>query len=119
MLANEADGDAVSATLGERIRQLRDEADLSLRELAARAKISAPFLSDIELGRRFPSQETLAAIARELHADVEALQHYDHRPIIEEVRTRTSDDPAYGYMLRQLLDEYRTPEDLRKLLKKQ
>src|SRR5271166_3501441 len=40
--------------LGQRIHELRDKADLSLRGSAKKIGISSPFLSDIELGRRFP-----------------------------------------------------------------
>ena len=41
-------------TLGVRIRELRDQRDLSLREFARRlGDVSAAHLSDIELGRRY------------------------------------------------------------------
>jgi transcriptional regulator with XRE-family HTH domain len=52
----------IEISLGQRIRELRDKADLSLRGLAMRIGISSPFLSDIELGRRFPSEEILAKL---------------------------------------------------------
>ena len=48
----------VSITLGKKLRELRERAGLSLREVAKAAKVSAPFLSDVELGRRFPANET-------------------------------------------------------------
>ena len=55
-------------TLGERIKELRDEADLSLRELGKKAGgLSPVFLSDIELGRRFPSENALKQIAAALN----------------------------------------------------
>ena len=41
-------------TLGERIRELREERDLSLRELAGKIGVSAAFMSDVELNRRYP-----------------------------------------------------------------
>ena len=47
----------IEISLGERIHKLRDKAGLSLRKLADQIGISSPFLSDIELGRRFPSEE--------------------------------------------------------------
>src|SRR5260370_42315585 len=53
----------IGISLGQRIHELRDKADLSLRGLAKRIGISSPFLSDIELGRRFPSEEILAKLA--------------------------------------------------------
>lgn len=42
-------------TLGQRIRELRERDDLSLREFARKLGVSAAFLSDVELGRRHPS----------------------------------------------------------------
>lgn len=105
-------------TLGQRIRELRDERDLSLRELARQVDISAPFLSDIELGRRFPSDEILELLARALGVPAADLEQFDHRPIVEEVKARATEDPAYGYMLRKVLEEFRTSEELRKLLDK-
>jgi len=48
------------------IRKARKEKRLSLRNLATKVGISAAFLSDIELGRRFPSKENLTKILNEL-----------------------------------------------------
>ena len=61
-------------TLGEKIRELREERDLSLRELAKKLNLSAAFLSDIELGRRNPSDKVLSDLAKlispkEMHAE--------------------------------------------------
>lgn len=39
-------------TTGQLFRQARQKAKLSLREMARRLKLSAPFVSDLELGRR-------------------------------------------------------------------
>lgn len=66
-------------TLGEFIREERDKLNISLREFARRLKIAPPFLSDIELGRRYPSDEKLADIAREFRTPVEKLKEFDHR----------------------------------------
>lgn len=52
--------------LGATIRKLRLKADITLRELARRVEISASHLSDIEHGRRMPSDEALQRIANEL-----------------------------------------------------
>lgn len=46
-----------SSTFGQLIRSRRKDFNISLRELARNIKISAAFLSDIELGRRSPSDE--------------------------------------------------------------
>src|SRR5258705_12533459 len=52
--------------LGEFIRDLRKTAQISLRELADRAGVSNPYLSQIERGLRKPSAEVLAQIASAL-----------------------------------------------------
>jgi transcriptional regulator with XRE-family HTH domain len=49
--------------IGEFIRDLRSTARISLRELAERAGVSNPYLSQIERGLRRPSAEVLAQIA--------------------------------------------------------
>lgn len=53
--------------------------NISLRELARRLGITPPFLSDIELGRRYPSDETMGAIAKEFGISVDDLRQLDHR----------------------------------------
>ena len=52
--------------IGEFIRDLRQGARISLRELADRAGVSNPYLSQIERGLRKPSAEVLAQIANAL-----------------------------------------------------
>jgi len=51
-------------TLGQKIRELRGRKGMSLRELATKAEVSAPFLSDLEHGRR--GTEQLDKIAKAL-----------------------------------------------------
>jgi transcriptional regulator with XRE-family HTH domain len=103
-------------SLGERIRELRDEKDLSLRELCKKAgDISPAFLSDIELGRRHPSEEVLRAIAKALSANLDELKHHDTRPAVDEIKRRTLQDPKFGFAFRRILDENVTPEELLKL----
>jgi transcriptional regulator with XRE-family HTH domain len=64
-------------SLGQRIRELRDKAGLSLRKLADQIDISSPFLSDIELGRRFPSAKISARLAGALNVPLEDLKQYE------------------------------------------
>lgn len=49
--------------LGSRLRRLRQHRGLSLTRTAARAGISAQYLSEIERGRKEPSSEVVAAVA--------------------------------------------------------
>ena len=60
-------------TFGEKIRKLREDLDLSLRTVAEKIGVSAAFLSDVELGRRFPSTEKLKLLAKELKVSVKEL----------------------------------------------
>jgi len=53
----------LSHNIGEFIREVRRNARISLRELADRAGVSNPYLSQIERGLRKPSAEVLAQIA--------------------------------------------------------
>lgn len=105
-------------TLGQRIRELRDAADLSLRECAARLKISPAFLSDIELGRRHPSDRVLADIAKLLRTTVEDLRQYDTRPPVDELRRRAAENPTLGVLLRSIADGKVSTEDALRLIKK-
>ena len=59
--------------LGEFIRNQRQLAELSLRELAARANVSNPYLSQVERGLHEPSVRVLQAIATALNLSAETL----------------------------------------------
>jgi transcriptional regulator with XRE-family HTH domain len=62
-----------SAHLGEIIRRQRELNRLSLRQFAAMAGISNPYLSQIERGLRVPSEAVIDAIARSLKTDSDVL----------------------------------------------
>jgi transcriptional regulator with XRE-family HTH domain len=55
------------------IRQQREIAQQSIRDLAKRAGVSNPYLSQIERGLRKPSAEILQQIARALEISAETL----------------------------------------------
>jgi transcriptional regulator with XRE-family HTH domain len=59
--------------LGEFIRAQRQQAELTLRELAARTNVSNPYLSQIERGLHAPSVRVLKAIAGALNVSAETL----------------------------------------------
>lgn len=101
--------------LGQRIRERRDELDLSLREFAKKVGCSAPFVSDVEHGRRFPSPETLEEFAKVLQLSLEELRAHDPRPPLEEIKRMTERDPGYAFAFRTLLDKNFTADELRKL----
>ena len=98
--------------LGPFMRKRRDELDLSLREFAKRLDCSAAFVSDIELGRRHPSEKVLAEIARVLDVKLETLQAMDVRAPIEEIKRLTQDDPRFALAFRTMIDKKVTAEEL-------
>ena len=59
--------------LGAFIRQQREIAQQSIRDLAKRAGVSNPYLSQIERGLRKPSADILQQIARALEISAESL----------------------------------------------
>jgi transcriptional regulator with XRE-family HTH domain len=61
-------------TLGEIIRRQREFAELSMRQLAAMAGISNPYLSQIERGLREPSEQVLNALADSLQLSADLLR---------------------------------------------
>ena len=59
-------------SFGEVLHLLREKKDVTLRELARKINVSAPFLSDVEKGRRAPlTAERLEAAAQALNLDKE------------------------------------------------
>jgi transcriptional regulator with XRE-family HTH domain len=60
-------------SLGDYLREQRVSARLSLRQLAAQAGVSNPYLSQIERGLRRPSAEVLQQLAKALRISAEQL----------------------------------------------
>lgn len=92
---------------------------MSLRELAHQVKCTPPFISDIELGRRHPSEEVLAAIARVLGVKEEELRQRDVRAPIEDIKRVTQSDPKFAIAFRTVIDKKISADDLLKWAQKQ
>jgi transcriptional regulator with XRE-family HTH domain len=60
-------------SLGDYIREQRESAEVSLRQLARTAGVSNPYLSQIERGLKKPSAEILSQIAKGLRISAETL----------------------------------------------
>jgi|ERR1035441_4798331 transcriptional regulator with XRE-family HTH domain len=107
-------------TLGEFIREKREAANISLRELARQIKITPPFLSDVELGRRNPSEEVLAKIAGYFKIPVEEIRKLDTRVAFADFKRLVEKDPKLGFAFRTAVEEVSqgraTTEDLTKKL---
>ena len=63
----------IGRDIGEYIKQQRNNAKISLRQLSKLAGVSNPYLSQIERGLRKPSAEILQQIAKGLRISAEAL----------------------------------------------
>ena len=76
-MAQDADLAAVvshaAQDIGSFIRSQREAAEVSVRQLAERAGVSNPYLSQIERGLRKPSAEVLSQIAKALRLSAEVL----------------------------------------------
>ena len=97
------------SSIGEYIRQQREQAKISLRQLASAAGVSNPYLSQIERGLRRPSAEILQQIAKGLRISAEAL--YVQAGILEDrrpdsgVRAAVLADPELAERQKQVLLE--------------
>lgn len=79
-------------SIGEYIREQRQRAKVSLRQLAEVTGVSNPYLSQIERGLRKPSAEILQQIAKGLRISAEAL--YVQAGILEEREADTDVEAA-------------------------
>ena len=104
--------------IGPYIRRRRDELDISLREFAKKLDCSPAFISDIELGRRHPSDKVLIEMARHLKVKVEDLRAMDVRAPIEEIKRVTQDDPTFALAFRTVIDKNITADELLEFVRK-
>ena len=81
------------STIGSYIREQREQAKISIRQLAQAAGVSNPYLSQVERGLRRPSADILQQIAKGLRISAEALYVQagilDDRPADTTVPTRS------------------------------
>jgi len=63
----------VASDIGSFIRDLRENAQVSVRQLAERSGVSNPYLSQVERGLRKPSADVLSQIAKALRVSAEVL----------------------------------------------
>lgn len=78
--------------LGDYLKEQRQHAKMSLRQLAEQAGVSNPYLSQVERGLRKPSAEVLQQIAKGLRISAEAL--YVRAGILEERGDRVEFEAA-------------------------
>jgi transcriptional regulator with XRE-family HTH domain len=99
-----------ASDIGSFIRDLRENAQVSVRQLAERSGVSNPYLSQVERGLRKPSADVLNQIAKALRISAEVL--YVRAGILEpsetnQVRDAIITDTAITERQKQiLLDVY-------------
>jgi transcriptional regulator with XRE-family HTH domain len=77
-----------AASIGPRVRALRDAMDLSLRDLAERSGVSAPMLSQVERGETSPTLVTAGRIASGLELTLSQLLRLDESGSVSIVRAQ-------------------------------
>jgi transcriptional regulator with XRE-family HTH domain len=77
--------------VGEFIKAQRELANLSLRQLAEIAKISNPYLSQVERGMYKPSADVLKSLASALKISAETM--YAQAGLLDDAGSPTSDAP--------------------------
>jgi transcriptional regulator with XRE-family HTH domain len=96
-------------SIGEYIREQREQAKISMRQLAQTAGVSNPYLSQIERGLRRPSADILQQIAKGLRISAEALYVQagilDDRPADTGVRSALLTDAELSERQKQVLIE--------------
>jgi transcriptional regulator with XRE-family HTH domain len=96
-------------SIGEYIREQREQAKISMRQLAQSTGVSNPYLSQIERGLRKPSADILQQLAKGLRISAEAL--YVQAGILEDrgadsgVRTALLADTQLSERQKQVLIE--------------
>jgi transcriptional regulator with XRE-family HTH domain len=96
-------------SIGEYIREQREQAKISMRQLAQSAGVSNPYLSQIERGLRKPSADILQQLAKGLRISAEAL--YVQAGMLEDrssdsgVRSALLADPQLSERQKQVLIE--------------
>lgn len=100
--------------IGGFIRAQREAAQVSLRQLAALAGVSNPYLSQIERGLRNPSAEVLAQIAKALRVSSEVLyvragflEQRPHSPVRDALLADTSISERQKQVLLDIYESFR------------
>lgn len=114
---NKAVNQAVS-DLGGYIRTQRNNAQISVRQLAERAGVSNPYLSQVERGLRKPSAEILQQIAKALRISAEALyvqagflQPREGGPVVDAILTDSELSERQKQVLLDIYGSFRREHD--------
>lgn len=100
-------------TFGAAVRFLRKQKNITLRSLATMVGVTAPFLSDVEHGRR--STNRIDALAKALDVDRKVFDNLDSR-IPQDVREWIRDNPGLAALLQRLMLSGKSVAELRGIL---
>ena len=102
-------------TCGELIREARQAQGYSVRFVAREVELAASYLSDIELGRRIPSEKVIHQLCSLLGMDFDVLMQKAGR-MGEDTETYLKSSALVGRLLRQMAQEQVNEDGLRLLL---
>ena len=104
-------------TLGDRIKRVRKERGLGLRETAGKIGISATFLSRVETNaeQSAPSEDVLRKLAKVIEDDFDALMQLAGR-VPKDIAAVIKGDPGMPEFLRTARDQNMSGEKLLKML---
>jgi transcriptional regulator with XRE-family HTH domain len=100
--------DRVLINIGKKIREVRQQRNLKLNELAEEAQITKGMLSKIENGRTIPSLPVLLSVIQALKLDLKAFfegidlsekEFYIHKKAIDYQKIQKEDSPGFAYQL--------------------
>jgi transcriptional regulator with XRE-family HTH domain len=86
--------DTQMEALGDFIRRRRKQANLSLRQLAERTRLSNPYLSQVERGLHQPSMRVIKLISEALNVSAETL--LTHAGLLHHSGARADENGASG-----------------------
>ena len=103
---------------GSRIRELRKEKDISLRDFADLIKMDFTYLSKIENAKvEPPSEDKIRSMARILDVDPEELLVLAGRVSSEQIRKAVETDSRIGVLLRKIKTRDLTNKQIAAMLK--
>lgn len=102
---------------GSRIRELRKEKGISLRDFADMVGIDFTYLSKIENGKVDPpSEEKIKIMASQLGVEAEVLLGLAGKISSEQIRKAVESNPDVGVLLRKLQSRKLTSDQVKEML---
>lgn len=113
----------MAESYGELIRAAREQHSppMTAKQLAEKLKVKAPFITDIEKGRRLPSLENQKKIKKllvceqypdQLFDDLAAADNEDTRIVAEDIAKDIRKKPALRELVRTIREQRLTPAQI-------